>query len=202
LRSNSDVVLIGSLASPIEVAVYSVAKRVSNPSRWASVSINAAVSPVFSRYHDAGRMKGLKQLLRQASIGSALVALPIVLGLALLGPWIFPLFSHELDRSYGPMLVLLVGQYISACAGPVGSVMVMTGHEREVMLTQGATIVLSLALTILLVPLYGAYGAAIGLAASQVLANVILTLRVKVVFRRSEASRATATKSVPPDMDD
>ena len=73
----------------------------------------------------------------------------------------------------------MLGQFINICCGSVGYLLSMTGNElyvRNAILTSG---LLCITLTIILVPIYGALGAAISIFSSIAIQNFIMVFYVK-----------------------
>jgi len=78
-------------------------------------------------------------------------------------------------------VVLVVGQVVSAAAGPCGTVLTMSGRVVLTMADNVAVLVLDVVLTLLLVPHLGVLGAALAWSVSLVLVNVAKLLQVRHV---------------------
>jgi O-antigen/teichoic acid export membrane protein len=76
-------------------------------------------------------------------------------------------------------MILLVGQFVNSAAGSVGSLLNMTGHERETARGIAVSAVINLLLNFILVPFWGIIGAAVGTAAGLVTSNVLLWWAVR-----------------------
>ena len=79
----------------------------------------------------------------------------VVLGDAILG-----LFGPGFAGGFAPMVILIGGHCVAVAAGSVGFLLVMTGHQREAAAAMGAVVVLNVVLNALLIPRFGAQGAA------------------------------------------
>jgi O-antigen/teichoic acid export membrane protein len=66
--------------------------------------------------------------------------------------------------------------------GPVGVVLIMTGHERDAALAIGVSAVLNLILNAILIPGWGMEGAAVATAASTVVWNILMAI---ALYQRS-----------------
>src|SRR5690606_6331697 len=66
-----------------------------------------------------------------------------------------------------PLLVLCGGQLINVFFGSVGVVLNMSGHERDTLIGVGFGLTVNLVLSVILIPFYGAVGAAISIASGM-----------------------------------
>jgi O-antigen/teichoic acid export membrane protein len=78
------------------------------------------------------------------------------------------------------LTVLLVGQVVSAGAGAVGWLMLLTGHQNQAAWVYGWVALIHVVLLAVAIPLFGPLGAAIATTASYSLWNIWLS---KLVVR-------------------
>jgi O-antigen/teichoic acid export membrane protein len=95
--------------------------------------------------------------------------------------------------AYPALVILTIGQFINALAGPVGYLMTMTRYQNEAALILVVSAGLNIGLNIFLIPAYGLIGAALATAGSMIFWNfamVVLTKkRLKInptIFRVKE----------------
>jgi O-antigen/teichoic acid export membrane protein len=96
--------------------------------------------------------------------------------LILFGRWILGWFGPQFKAGYPFLLVLLVGQAVDAVTGNVSLVMNMAGMERVVARVHAAGFILTTGICLLLIPRWGAMGAAIGATSALVFSNVFLAV--------------------------
>jgi O-antigen/teichoic acid export membrane protein len=89
--------------------------------------------------------------------------------------------------------VLLLGGIVNAFTGVVAYFMLLTGHERQALAIFVGALVVSIALNVVLIPKYGAFGAAI--ASSSALAAWNLAMWAYV--RRTVGIDASAIARPP-----
>ena len=97
-------------------------------------------------------------------------------------------------------VVLVVGQVVSAAAGPCGTVLTMSGRVALTMADNLAVLVLDVVLTLVLVPRLGVLGAALAWSTSLVLGNLAKLLQVRTVVGLVPGGRrwgAVALAAVP-----
>ncbi len=124
-----------------------------------------------------------------ARVARRTVALVLVLAAPLFVA-IFTLPQHLL-AIFGPRFVpgalalqiLGLGQLVRLAAGPLGTIQIMTGHQRWILLQATVGVVLCVAFATWLIPIYGAAGAAAATAAAIIARNIIAALIVQYVCR-------------------
>ncbi len=89
------------------------------------------------------------------------------------------LFGPEFATGASVLLVLVAGHGINVMTGPVGTVLVMTGHEKIMRNNVLAAAAVNIGLNLVLVPRMGALGAAVATAASLALVNGLSLLQVR-----------------------
>ena len=88
--------------------------------------------------------------------------------------WLLQFFGSEFQQA-GPVLIILVlAQMMNVAAGSAGTLLVMTGHERDVVVALGVSTAVLLILSVLLIPVWGVVGASLASAASTIIWNLIL----------------------------
>ena len=76
------------------------------------------------------------------------------------------------------VFVLVIGVLLRASVGPAESLLNMSGNERISAVALGATLFVSIALAIVLIPAYGLMGAAFAVSAAMVFESVALGVAV------------------------
>lgn len=174
LFQRSDVLLLGTMSSAAETALYSAAAKLAVINSFVINAVNVSASPVIAVLHHEGRTRELQATLDRV----VLVISGLSIGLFVL----FVLFSRQLLALYGsayeqavPLLVLLsLGQLFNALCGLNGSLLVMSGNERVHACITTITAVINIAAQVLIIPRYGAYGAAVVTVLTTVLWNVLM----------------------------
>jgi O-antigen/teichoic acid export membrane protein len=105
--------------------------------------------------------------------------MPLVVLLVVAGEPILTLFGTEFGSAYELLMVLLLGQLINIITGPVGHLLTMTGHEQTLRNLLLLMLPLTLVLCLLLIPAYGALGAAWAIALPMIAENLICCWLVK-----------------------
>lgn len=180
-----DVLVLGHLKGPEEVAVYSVAYRLLETVLFVTYAINYAVLPVMSVAADRVRRRiGYERAIAVA----AFVYLPFTVVCLLEGNAVIDLlFGATYADAAAPVLAWLApAPLFVAAATFAASVLLATERTRELFLGSVSALVVNLVLNLLLIPPYGATGAAAATAISYVVqAGVVLVGLVRAGERVS-----------------
>lgn len=167
------------------------------------IAVGTFFSPNVSRLHAHQNQAALQSLFARATVlslaGTAVLALPL---LVLIRP-VLHFFGDEFLATAPIAQILIAGQIFAAATGPQQNLLTMTGHERAaaVILVVGAALNI-LACTVG-IAFFGAIGAAIATAATNVIWNAATAIyiyrQVKVtaglLFAIAEFRRSVAATS-------
>jgi O-antigen/teichoic acid export membrane protein len=180
----SDIVLLKMLSSSIkEISFYSVAINLTEKVLLLPAAFGGAIgASVMAQY---GRdPEALRSLVARAARYMFLFGLPALLGLALLSR---PLVQTLYGSQYLPVIPVL---FCAACLAipktmlaPVQQLM-LAGEQQRFLVIWGCLCgAVNIGIDLLLIPRYGALGAAIGNGVGQALAVVGIWARAKSLFR-------------------
>jgi O-antigen/teichoic acid export membrane protein len=167
-----DTVMLGVLSGAEEAGLYGAASRIAYFVIFGVSAANFVVTPLISEFHSTGASEKLQNMTTYAARIIFVLALGISMVLLLAGEYVLGLFGSEFQAASLTLKILIIGQLITALVGPVGSLMIMTGHEKQTSLIFLVTAGVNLLLNVWLIPLYGLEGAAIATAISFVLWNI------------------------------
>jgi O-antigen/teichoic acid export membrane protein len=179
LMTNTDIVLLGYFADPDEVGVYFAATRIANLMAFIFFSLNALAVPKFAELHGAGRHAELQRFVR--GVIHAMFWPTAAAGVFLLstGDFILGLFGEGFDAGY-PMLVLLMFGFLArAATGPTEYLLNMTGNQNVVALIYGIAAIGNIGLNLMMIPVWGAIGAAAATAIAVLVSTMCLALAVR-----------------------
>jgi len=181
INNNADILMLGSIAGVQAAGLYSVATRGAQIITFILTAADITSGPMIAQLHTQGE----RQRLQRLAVGSARVvfalSLSITMAFLVFGEWFLSLFGPEFAAGKPVLDILCLGRLINAATGSVGYLLVMTGHQRDSAWGVGISTALNVALNALLIPVYGAVGAAIATSVSMVTWNIIL---VYFVYKR------------------
>jgi O-antigen/teichoic acid export membrane protein len=175
LNSYADVLLLGALSTLAEVGIYRVAVQVSLFSGFVYTALNLLASQRFAYLRAKGDQKGLQDTAVRMSRVAALGSLPLPAVFAMAGkPLVAFAFGAAFIPSLAPMFVLFLNQTLYASAGMTRTLLVMCGKEGALIPFTLVSIALNLGLGTLLIPRYGAIGAALSTSTASLAWSMLL----------------------------
>jgi O-antigen/teichoic acid export membrane protein len=179
-----DVLVLERFEPPEEVARYYAATKIMAVMSFVAFAVQAASAARFAEYHARGDHAALERFARTAArwmLWPSCAAAAVLLGL---GEFLLGLFGETFEQAYILLPLLGTGLLARAAAGPAEQLLAMTGHERAGAWIAGAALLVNLVLNLLLVPVIGAIGAAIGtsiaLAAQAILLMALAKRRLGI----------------------
>lgn len=169
------ILMLGVIATPEVVGPYSAALRGAS---FVSLALNVtvlAVAPTIASAYSAGQMVRLQLLVRQVSVIALIGGIPVALALVVWGRSFLLVFGPAFADAGTALTILTLGELVNIAAGPVATVLAMTGHERDAVVGLAAGTALNAALCLILIPPWGIEGAAVASAAGLALWNVLLS---------------------------
>jgi O-antigen/teichoic acid export membrane protein len=182
INGRTDILMLGFFREDADVGIYRVASQIAALVVFGLQIINSIQGPHIAHLYAQGEMKTLQRMITRSAQLVFMIALPSVLIIVVFGPFVIrTLYSPEFSDAYLPLVILCVGQLVNASAGSVGSLLNMTGHEKETTKSVfiGATV--NLVLNLILTPLWGPIGAATATTVTLIVWNVIMWHKVRVL---------------------
>lgn len=173
LMSSLPLMLLGMFWAEGDIGIYGIALRTALLIAFIQMGLNAILAPKFAAMWKLEQLDALRKLARNASWLAFFAALPVAALFCLAPGWVLSMFDRDATAGAMILVVLTVAQLINVASGPVGSLLVMTGHQRLVRNGALFTLVLQLGLSCWLIPIHGPMGAALTTAAGMVVKNVI-----------------------------
>lgn len=174
------VLFLGYFGSIESVAYFKVAMQGTLLISLGLASINTVIMPQVARFYREGKLSKTQDLLTKSVRFSALISIPIIIILMFFGEFFISLlFGSEYTQAYLLLFILCIGQLFNVLMGSVGLVLNMTSNEQSALVILAFVFFVNVVLFFVLIPPYGAVGAAISVSVSHVLSNVITALMVK-----------------------
>lgn len=174
------IVILGFLGTNEDVASMRVAERGAQFVTLSLTITNLVIAPQIAKTFKQGDTKKLQNLVKKSARAAFLIALPLAAILIAAGQALIHLLygAHYADIAYVPLAILAAGQLFNVFCGSVGSLLSMSGFEKKSLIGHIFAITSNIVLCAVLIPKYGAIGAAIGISTSLIVWNIILTFFV------------------------
>ena len=178
ISNKTDILMLGLLTNPVEVAVYTVVSRGSQLINFVLMSVNLSLAANISSYYVRNENSKIQSLANRSAKVTFLIAGLFTVGFVLFGKYFLLLFGKEYSVGYAALLILSIGQLLNMSSGLTGLLLNMTGHEKSTFkgVVLGSTI--NVILNYIFILNWGIEGAAIATASSSVIREIYLVLSV------------------------
>lgn len=182
ISAQISLVILGAICGPQEVAVFRVSSQTAQLCALGYTAAIMNISPRIAAAFAASEMSLMQKTARQGAFFATAFCLPVALVLIFGGK---PLLSLMFGTSYvvgaAVLAILAFGQILNSAFGCGAALLNMTGHEKDCTIALGAGMLLQVAGSLALVPLWGATGAAI--------AGVLGILGSNIALQRTAMAR-------------
>ena len=172
------VVLVAALGGLGAAAIYAVAGRFVVLIQFANQGVSQSVQPRLAEALAVGDRATANHLYQTATGWLVLVTWPICFSVILFAPAYLGLFGGGYRSGADVVVVLACAMLVATGCGMVDMVLSMAGRTSwnlvNVLIALGVTV----GLDVLLIPRYGALGAAIGLACAMVANNLLPLVQI------------------------
>lgn len=175
-----DVLIVGLVAGPAAAGVYGVVSRLVQAGTIPSTSMRIVVAPQFSRMLHQDRRTELSELYTRTAQWIVLFSMPIYVLLATLAEPILRIFGPGFEAGVIALAIMCVGAAVSAAAGNVQSLLLMSGRSGWAAINKVVVLAVSVTLLLTLVPLWGIVGAAVASTVSISLDAIMATIQVRM----------------------
>jgi O-antigen/teichoic acid export membrane protein len=177
----ADILLLGSLHGTEAVGIYNVAKRLAELVTFVLIAVNMSIGPRIATLYAMREIAALQKLVTKSVRLIFWGSLALAAGLLIFSPWVLLIWGTEFAEGYPTLAILVVAQMVNAAMGPVGLVLIMTRHERDMVWGVGAGLIVNVCFNLLLIPRWGAPGTAVATLLATITWNVLLVI---LAYRR------------------
>jgi O-antigen/teichoic acid export membrane protein len=187
----ADILLVAAFAGFTAAALYAVAGRFVLVGQLVNQAIGFSVQPRLAELLTTRDSAGARALYQSATGWLVLAAWPAYLLTAVFAPLYLGVFGPEYQAAW-PVVVVLAGAMLVAVAcGAVDTVLAMAGRTTWNLGNVTLALAVMVGLGLVLVPRYGALGAAICFASATLVNNVLPLVQIWSVLRIHPFGRGT-----------
>jgi O-antigen/teichoic acid export membrane protein len=194
----TDILVLGAWSDPEQVGIYGVAMRIALLSTFVLSAVNIVVAPQFAALHAKGDLAGVRRVAQQSAFWTRAIAVPVLLVLLTVPDLILQIFGAKFKEGAWALRILAVGQFVNLATGPVGIVLLMTGNEKIMRNNIAVSAALNLIGNFVLVPAYGAVGAAASTAMALAFMNIVSWAAVMNRLKINTLAMPSWISSAPP----
>lgn len=174
VMNSMDAVMVQYFHDATEVAAIRAVQPTAKLNQMVLASFGILFTPMAARLFARNDREGINTLYWQNAIWIAVASFPIfVLTFSLAQPITLLLFGERYEQSALLLALLSFSYYFNAALGQNGLTLKVFGMVRYIVVINGLAVVANLVANVLLIPRYGALGAAIGTAGTLVLHNIL-----------------------------
>ncbi len=173
-----DVLLVAALGGLGAAAVYAVAGRFVILIQFANQGISQSVQPRLAEALSTGDHVTANRLYQVATGWLVLITWPVNLLVILFAPYYLRFFGPEYAAGTPVVRLLAVAMLIATGCGMVDMVLSMAGRTSLNLGNVLVALAVTIGLDVLLIPRWGAIGAAVGLAGAMVANNLLPLIQV------------------------
>ncbi len=193
LNLRLDFLLLGALTGPAVLGIYSVASKFAELLRLLPLSATYVLYPKYAREGPATAAVEARRLLPRMGGTTLVAAVPLALSAGFLLPTVY---GGEFGAAVGPAHILLLGLAGEGVSSVVTAYLYGSGRPGLNSIAMGAGLAITVVLDLLLIPPFGAIGAAVASSTAYI---TVMSVLVSVFFRStrsSEIERAQLVGSV------
>lgn len=185
-----DVLLLGMLGGPVLSGLYQPAARTAGLLRAVLPAFSGIAAPLVAALQAGDESAETGRLYRLVTRWMVLLVTPATVFLMVLPEPVLLLFGPRFSASAPALVLLAAAAFAQAFGGIAGTVLSMAGHGRVTFLNALVALAVQVALSVLLIPLYGTAGAAAASLGAMLLLSALRLLQVSRVLGVSSFSGA------------
>jgi O-antigen/teichoic acid export membrane protein len=189
--NTSDVILLGHYGGATDVAAFRVIGPTAHLNQLVMTSFTLLFTPLAARMFARHDREGINQLYWQTAVWIAVLSFPLfALTFSLADPVTVTLFGERYESSAVYLTLLSLGYYFNAALGFNGLTLKVYGRLRYIVSINILAALVNVGVNIILIPRYGALGAAIGTCGTLILHNILKQAGLRFIgiglFRRAD----------------
>ena len=183
ISHNTDILMLGIMTTDTDVGLYRVALSGANIALFGLTTANLVLQPHFARAWQANDNRRLHKLATAGARISTAASLPVLAIFWFGGTSLLTfVFGDAYASAFWALILLCLGQSVSALFGSVGNLLIMSGREKIALGGMVISTVSNITLNWVLIPRYGIEGAAIATGLSIVIWNLCLWGAARVLM--------------------
>jgi O-antigen/teichoic acid export membrane protein len=174
LLFSSDALLLGHFRGSVAVASFRVIVPLASLNMVPASVFTLLYVPLASRFFAREDHAGINAVYSRTSLWVAIICFPVfAFSFSGAGALTVGLYGSRYATSAVFLSLLAVGYYVQAALGFSGLTLMVFGRVRVITLLNVAAMVVNVAINLVLIPVYGALGAAIGTCVTLVVYNAV-----------------------------
>ena len=192
LNLRLDFIILGAFAGPAVLGVYAVASKFAELVRILGMALSYVFYPKFAKDGPARAVASARRLLPKAAVLTAAGVIPLWVAAGFVIP---AFYGPDFAAAVTPTRIILLGLALDGVAGVISGLLYGVARPGLNSWAMAAGLAVTVVLDLLLIPPYGATGAAI---ASAVAYTTTAATLISSFWRLQRPPRVPASSSSPP----
>lgn len=177
LLTNADVLMVGAYLQPDDVAIYFATVKTLALVHFVYFSVKAGVAQRYAQFTH-GEPERLSVFARETVSWTFWPSLFMAFLVLALGEPMLTLFGQEFAAGYPLLFLLVFGVVARAAVGPCESLLTMSGNQNVCAGVYALTLAINIGLNMVMIPLFGLWGAAAATAFAMIFEAAALSWTV------------------------
>ena len=178
LDGNVEALILGRLSTAEQVGIFTLAlKPAAFISLWL-IALTLIFAPLFTELYTKGDHDQMASLFKTVTKWAIVMAMPVFLIVFDLSVQVMAVFGRDFEAGFRVTQMMAVSKLVLIATGPSATILTMSGHPNYNLFNTIASLTVSIALDFLLIPTYGAMGAAVGITATFLIHNLLSVIQV------------------------
>jgi len=189
LEAIDTLLLVVYAVANSQVGQYHAAVKISDFIAMPLFSLNTMFTPTIAELHSKAEHVKLGIMYKVVNKWTITLSLPIFLVATLFSETLLQLSGKSFVDAWPLLVISAIGSMVNAATGSVGYMLLMTGHQKWSFANSISSVLLNIIFGILLIPHYGAMGAAIGTMITLILVNIARYAQVRILLKMNPYAR-------------
>lgn len=179
MMSFSETILLGVFHTSAEVGIYAIALRLALLINFVIIAFNSILAPKFAALHQQGAAARMEALANSSVRIMLLLTVPVFAVFFMVPDYLLLIFRPEFTDASTALVILAFGQLFNILSGPVGVILLMSGHEKVMRKNVFLAAMTSFSAGLLLIPSFGVAGAACAATLGMFILNFLTAWAVR-----------------------
>ena len=176
----TDTLVMGIYESDAATGIYAVCVKIAALTTFVMYAVSSILAPKIALAYADGDLVTFNKMVRFSTLINVASTLLTILGILVLNQFLLGLFGEAFKEGVWILVLLCIGQFVSAYFGSVGVVMQMIGKQKVYQNIVVVALGVNLLLNFSLVPFYGGIGAAIATIFSTFVSAMVPSIYMKI----------------------
>jgi O-antigen/teichoic acid export membrane protein len=174
-----DQLLLARIGGMEEAGIYAPVATLAPLFAIGLMALNGIFAPVIADLHSRGKHAELEQVYKVVARWSLSLGLPLCIGALVAPAEVISIWPAGRPEAIPALQIIAAGLLFPIAVGSVNYVLIMSGHQRQVLWNGIPGIFVNLGLALWLIPDHGPTGAAIANAGALVFISVVAVIQVR-----------------------